>query len=93
MYKEYRDLLSELSLLEAKKEALREKILAELKSQNKEVEVVDNLTFSVNKTTKWKYTAEVDRLSDKVKMRQDIEKKKGIAKSTVIEYLKVTTNI
>lgn len=76
IYDEYVFVQKEIEALEAKKEALREKISAELPEEGIKTE---RLTAVWKTVKKWKYSGKVDELTQQLKDQKKEEEEKGVA--------------
>lgn len=73
--------------LEEQRDLLREAIVEDLKKNNLDKIESSYGNFTIARKMVWTYTAKVKALEDKVKIAKDKEQKKGLAESSITEYL------
>lgn len=84
---EYAVLDKQIKALEEEKSLLRELIVADFKKSNLEKVESEYGLFTIGKKINWSYSSKIKALEDKVKIAKDKEQKKGIAESSITEYL------
>src|SRR3990167_1839552 len=87
---EYKQLEADYKALEAKRVAMRTQIVEMLKVEGVKKAETDYGVFTVGTREVWAYTEKVKTLEEKVKIAKQKEQQKGLAKSTVTEYLVYT---
>lgn len=76
--------------LETEREALRDRIVAEMKKAKMDKTETDFGTFTVARKVNWLYTPAVKKLEEKVKLAKIKEEQKGLAGKNETEYLRYT---
>ncbi len=85
---EYSNLEDEFKTLEARKAALRGRILEELmRSKMDKVESEVFGSFTVAQKTTWKYTDAIEKIEERLKIAKIKEQDRGVAKAVKSEYL------
>lgn len=87
--KSYAVVQADIKILEASRDLLKIKILDEMENDK---EQTDFGSFTRAHRTTYVYSAKVNDLSEKLKLRKIMEEQKGIAKGTPTEYLIYTPN-
>lgn len=90
--KEYAKLDAEYKALDERRTALRQEVVAAMKKSKIEKSETAFGTFTVGRRTVWKYSEVIEKMLEKVKIAKTKEEQKGIADSSVTEYLVFTTN-
>ena len=90
LLKEYALNEEKLKSLEAKKEELREQIVNEMKVKKVDKVESDLGLFTIGRRLSWKFTEAVKKIEEKLKIAKAKEQEKGIATSSVTEYLVFT---
>lgn len=84
----YAELSIQIKDLEAQRSALKPEIVEEFTSQGVEKLESDYGTFSVIRTSTWKYSKKTQKQAEELKIAQVREQEKGIAKATVNESIR-----
>lgn len=87
---EFKALEAEYKALEIKRNDMRTMIVAMLKEEGVKKAETEFGNFTVGSREVWTYTAKVKDLEEKVKIQKQKEQQKGLAKSSVTEYLVYT---
>lgn len=87
LFLEYKKLNEAYNQIELERDALREKILEEMKKDEIEKHETDFGSFIMAHRTSWQYTDTVKKLREKVKITEIKEQQNGDAKPSVSDYL------
>jgi hypothetical protein len=91
LFSEYADLDAEIKALEAKKVALKIKIMYEMENDGETKTTTPFGTFTRASRKSYEYSEAVDKIAEKLKVAKTKEEQKGIAKVKETEYLVFTT--
>lgn len=89
-YKQYATLMADIAVLEEKKDMLKEVLLENLRKEPEGKKETGYGKFTLANRKNWIYTEKVKGMEEKVKIAKDKEQKKGLAKSTITEYVVFT---
>lgn len=87
IYQEYAILDADIKALEAKKVALKLRIIEAMKDAEEEKVVKEFGTFTRAHRLTYSYSGEVSKLAERLKIAKTNEEQKGVAKSRQTEYL------
>lgn len=88
--KEFLKIDEEYKAIGEKRDAIRAEILADFQKNKINKLDTDYGTFTVQGKTTYKYSATVDKLSDKLKLAKVKEEQNGTAKASVTEFIRFT---
>lgn len=90
-YKKYAEVLLEIKALEAQRETLKEEVLEALRKEPDGRKETGFGKFTLSGKKVWTYSDKIKAMNEKLKIAQEKEQKKGIAKATITEYVTFTS--
>lgn len=90
IYEEYAQLDADIKALEAKRTAIKIKIISAMEKDGIEKEVTELGSFTRATRTSYKYSEAVEKLAEHLKLAKVKEEQKGVAKSSETHYLVYT---
>lgn len=92
LLRKYRDTQRKKKELELKMQELKDEIIDEMVNEGLEKQETTYGIFTLAYRTNYKYTDEVKKLEEKVKLAKVKEEQKGVADPSETQYLVFTTN-